>query len=359
MKTYAIVEPRHTGHHLNYVGQLARAATRAGAHVVMFTTPEAAASQEFSRFVGDAAGQVVIGPTAPGPTTVQQAVGPAVIVYPDGDHQLISILKQLPGLERSTHVEVLLMRTEALLGGSAGRALRQLVKRATVRAVSAHPQIRVRWLTDSFGVVTSRPGYRAVAPIADPPTVDTLAAPVRPVELGPARDARPRIVLTGVITERKNPRLLVAAAARSGWQVVLAGRVDGDLATDVSLPDDDDAVVVINRHLLDGELVWLLQDADAAFVGYQTDAPSGILTAAIQLGTPAVALEGTWPGVVVQQLRAGATCAPTVPAVADALSRITTTTTTTCAPAIEPDGFARALLGLDQARTTRPMVSVQ
>lgn len=317
MTRYAIVEPLHAGHHLNYVAQLVRAAHQDGCQVVVFTTPDSAASDEFQNFIRDLAPSVVIDERVPSLRRAQQISGADVVVLPDGDHHMMPVLRQLLSLDRRTHVRLVLMRTDQLPGGTLKEQGKQVVKRVIARVIAAHPRITVHWLTDSFGVVTSRAGYRTIPAVADPPTVDLEAHASRPHDLPVSfeDDDRPWVVLTGVITDRKNPHLLLQAAQRAGWRVVLAGRIQ---CTAQNSPD----AVQIDRHLSDAELLWLLQSADAVFVGYQNDAPSGILTAAALLGTPAIALTGTWAGTVVDELGAGRTCEPTPESVAEALQEV-------------------------------------
>jgi glycosyltransferase involved in cell wall biosynthesis len=308
-RTTAIVELAPFGHRLHYVRLLAE--HLAPAERLLLVSPAVADSSEFTQHLGHLEAEVVVlgaddhATALPEALAVATARGAGHLVVPEADKAVLPVLRALlRGALRwarpcRPRVTLLLMRT-ALPGGPETATLGMAVKPALVAVLRTLPGVRVRFLTDAFGVVTRRRGFPGLRPVRDP------VPPPEPAPTGTAAGPRTRIGVLGVITARKNvPVLVRAAARRPAVDVVLAGRCDPDVRA--FLTTDPDATQlraagrldVDDRLLDDAEFDAALRSVDAVAVLHDNDAPSGIVAEACARGIPVVGPDRGWVATVL------------------------------------------------------------
>lgn len=329
----AVVELDPFGHRLHYVRLLLE-------HLppierLLLVSPAVADSAEFAEHLGDLDVELIVlaadhhAAAVPESLDLATARGAAHLVIPEADKAVLPVLRVLLrgalrwSRPRRPRVTLLLMRT-ALPGGPERATLGMALKPALVAVLRRLPGVRVRFLTDAFGVVARRRGFPGVRPVRDPVTPPASAS-------APAREGpRARIGVLGVISARKNVPVLVRAAARRGEvEVVLAGRCDPDVREFLAVDADADALRgqgrlrVDDRLLDDTEFDATLRSLDAVAVLHDNDAPSGIVAEACARGVPVVGPDRGWIATVLQSTGCGVTARVEDPdAVAVALGRV-------------------------------------
>ena len=241
------------------------------------------------------------------------------LVVPDGDKQLgpllAAALRARLRRRRLPPVTVLLMRT-ALPGGPERATPGMLVKPVLVAAVGALPEVRLRFLTDAFGVVTRRRGFPGLLGVADPVEVpDRPDSDPPPSGRGPA-DGRLRVGVFGVVSARKNlPVLLDAATADGSLELVVGGRCTPDVRT--LLTADPRAVdltaagrLAVDDRLLDAAAFdAALRGVHVVAVLHDNDAPSGLVAEACARGVPVLGPDRGWAAAMVARTGIGRTVA--------------------------------------------------
>ncbi|GAA1860972.1 hypothetical protein GCM10009836_46390 [Pseudonocardia ailaonensis] len=356
-----MLEVEFLGHHLHYVRHLVQVA---GADVVVLTTRRVVESDEFRVLLGDLGVEVEVLDEAQVdrrgavPVAVEVAARRSadLLVLPDGDFHLVPLLRLLPALvRRGPRVRVLVMRTTTVDGPERLRPA-TLAKPVLVAALSLVRRVEMLFLTDAFGVVRHRRGYRA-RPVRDPVRTER-PDPGTPDWL-PARGTDGvTIGVLGVISARKNVPLLVAAAARvPAAVVVVAGRLEPDvrrhLAHDPLARDLAAAgrLVVRDGMLDDAEFEACLRGVDVLAVLYDNDAPSGIVAEACLVGTPCLVPHGGWLARVVGDTGTGLAVHMTEEGVAAGVRELVrdrerfVRACGAAAPRIGTADFTRALLG--------------
>ncbi|MDD7942855.1 hypothetical protein PHK61_31025 [Actinomycetospora lutea] len=197
------------------------------------------------------------------------------------------------------------MRT-ALPGGPERPTLGMLVKPAAVAVLRRLRGVRVRFLTDAFGVVGRRPGFPGVAPVRDPITATEETA-VRTRGSG-----RSRVGVFGVISARKNvPELVRAASEIPALDVVLVGRCEPDVRAWLRTDPDAERLRTLGRLEVDDRFVdqsdfdAALRSVDVVAVLHDNDAPSGIVAEAGARGIPVLGPHRGWVSTVLQTTGAG------------------------------------------------------
>jgi hypothetical protein len=310
-----IVEPNPSGHRLQYVRHIALAV---GDHRWAWLSSKAAVgSAERKVHLGDLRPRAISTVSGSRRGFLKQAVELARclnarrVIVPDGDKYLPALLSLSHSWTRSSpDLSVLLMRTAAPSVKRA-TALRLRAKRVASRIANRMPNVHLRFLTDGFGVVQSRPGYEGIAPAPDPVSVrhgpletssGTLSIPTNRLAIG----------ILGGIGLRKNPSVLIeAAAGLPEMVVVLAGKMTPDVRALAannrfwSELREAGRLVELDRLLTFDEFDALLKQLTAVAVLHDNDAPSGILAEAAARGTPAIVASGGWLEQIVTTLGFG------------------------------------------------------
>ncbi|WP_018333400.1 hypothetical protein [Actinomycetospora chiangmaiensis] len=293
----AVFELDPLGHRLRYVRLLL---TAPGATDPLLLVPrEVRDSPEFAEHLADVPAEVVEVPSGRA-AAVRAAVATAAaasahLVVPDGDKNVAPLLAALARPGRPT-VSLLLMRT-VLPGGSERTTPGMAVKPPLAALLARLPGVRVRFLTDAFGVVTRRRGFPGIDPVRDPVEVpDGGSRPARDP------DAPFRIGVLGVISARKNVPLLVAALERvPEVHLVLAGRCDPDVTAALagSPLAEQGRLHVDDRLLSETEFDAAIAGVDAVAVLHDNDAPSGIVAEAAARGVPVLGPARGWASSMV------------------------------------------------------------
>jgi glycosyltransferase involved in cell wall biosynthesis len=328
----AVLETDPIGHRLHYLAHIVGAIGVDRA--VVLTTESTQRSEEYSLLVAPLAGATVVLPEHDSPTELLRAAvdaarrsGARTLVLPEVDPFLVPLLLLLLRHPRlPLELRLLLMRTTTV-GGPEPLRPATLVKPVLVALLRLFRQTRMFFLTDAFGVVTRRRGYRGLQAVQDPV-----------VRTGPIGRTRPRwfpppgpvtVGVFGVISHRKNLPVLVAAmSAAPDAVLVVAGRLFPEVRAFV----DTDAgvarliaegrMVVVDRLLEPAELGDALAAADVVAVLHDNDSPSGILAEACLRGTPSLVPEGGWLAEVVRATGVGEVVPLTASGVADGIARV-------------------------------------
>ncbi|WP_286056170.1 hypothetical protein [Actinomycetospora termitidis] len=284
------------GHRLRYV-RLLMAAVEPSDRLLL--VPNAVRdSPEFAEHLADLDARVVILPDGR-----RDAVAAAVdvageagahLVIPDGDKNVAPLLVALVRAgRRRPPVSLLLMRT-TLPGGPERATAGMVLKPPLAWLLARLPGVRMRFLTDAFGVVVRRRGFPGVRPVRDPVTVpDDVAASRAPG--GPFR-----LGVFGVITARKNvPLLLAALEGTPGVHLVVAGRCDPGVAATLADSPLADRLEVEDRLLTEEEFDAAVAGVDAVAVLHDNDAPSGIVAEAAARGVPVLGPARGWASSMV------------------------------------------------------------
>ncbi|GAA4855336.1 hypothetical protein GCM10023201_56990 [Actinomycetospora corticicola] len=297
----AVLELDPLGHRLRYVRLLLTAAPDAGLPLLL--VPAAVrSSPEFAEHLADVAAEVVEVPgdrsAAVRAAVATAAAAGARLVVPDGDKNVAPLLVALARAGRAARpgVSLLLMRT-VLPGGSERTTPGMAVKPPLAALLARLPGVRVRFLTDAFGVVVRRRGFPGIEPVRDPVAVpdDGPRAPRDP-------DAPFRLGVFGVISARKNVPLLLAALERvPDVHLVLAGRCDADVAAALTASSlsAQGRLHVDDRLLSEAEFDAAIAGVDAVAVLHDNDAPSGIVAEAAARGVPVLGPARGWASSMV------------------------------------------------------------
>jgi hypothetical protein len=314
-----ILESNPTAHRLLYVRRLAQACT-AGA--TLLTTERCVESDEFQAHLADlvAIGTIhmeIIGSCADAPATLLRrairrttADHEPLLVVPDADVLLPALCTRgvLRLRRRLPNLAVLVMRTPPARWPRRRSDLVGVAKALLIRILPVTwPGARMFFLSDAFGVETTRRGYRNLVAVPDPaPLLPVADRDDARVELGVA----PGTFLLGMITAGKHPDVVVAAMQglpQTVWLLV-AGPTDAE--TDRVLAEGrrvlgDDRFIRVEGYLSPTELGRCVSASDALVFAYDHDGPSSMLISAVQAGVPAIAAGSEWVCRLVQELGVG------------------------------------------------------
>lgn len=334
----AFIELSHTGHRLYFVKVLAEACAPES-HPLLITTSEAVTSREFEVQLGDLArrGALQVEVVGSARQSLRQLVMRAImlstrrsvrrLVIPDADRLLVGLVWVRFRI-RSGHLPELrfvVMRTPEPTLRFDRKVLVAAAKIGLTAAVGwAWAHSECFFLTDAFGVVTSRKGYRRACPLQDPspglPLVDALEAkkalgiPSTAFVLG----------LLGVVGASKHPDATFHALRLLPPTVVALVAGTQDAPTSVALVASrkelgEGRIVLVIGYLSDAEFGQCVSACDAMMLMYDDDAPSGMLASAVEAGVPIVAGRSPWVRRVVSALGAGLVSEPTAEGVAGAV----------------------------------------
>lgn len=329
----AILETDPTGHRLQYVNHLVRAA---GPERCVVLLGEAAMnSEECLTYARGVAARAITVPHRDSRTaTLSFAVdaaataGAAQLIIPEADKYLPALLLVLMTRRSrlALRIHLLLMRTPEVRGPE-GTKISTLTKPALVQVLRLCPQVRVSFLTDAFHVVRRRSGYPGVRSIPDP--VAQHDAPTRhrrPSWFPEVADGVAVVGVFGVISNRKNVPLLVEALRGMPSAVlVLGGRLEPDVRDFLNSDHVRSLVAaqrltVVDRVLEPDEFFGALRCVDVVAVLHDNDAPSGVLAEACLLSTPVVVPAGTWLASVVDATGIGTATPVDAPSVRRAIT---------------------------------------
>jgi hypothetical protein len=329
----AILQADATGHRLFYVRHLVEAL--GPSRCVVFLTDRGARSEEFVEHAEamGASTRVLAADGGHGALLREaldsaRAVGARKLLLPDGDRYLLPLLlSRARRRGHSVEIRLLLMRTTTRGANRLRPAM--FIKPAIVQLLRACPGVRILFLTDALGVVTRRPGFPGIPPVADP--VSNPGQRVRPrPSWFPVDQPNIRTVgVFGVVGPRKNLPLLVdAAMRRPGTNLVVGGRLwpqvraflQTSAAAQVLLREG--RLAVADRRLGSAELDEALANVDLVAVLHDNDAPSGILAEACVRHTPVLVPTGGWLAEVVAAAGVGVASDLTADAVAAAIREL-------------------------------------
>jgi glycosyltransferase involved in cell wall biosynthesis len=205
---------------------------------------------------------------------------------------------------------MLLLRTPEVRFRLQRSVLIALLKSILARVVPiCGRQARCFFLTDAFGVVTSRRGYGMTQPVRDvsPGLAFTSKALARH-QLGIESNSFV-IGIFGDLSRRKFPELSIKALGSLPQRVelVAAGRMDVETRNAIR---SHQAAGGTRIHALDGyvsddTLATHISSCDAMVLTYETDGPSGMLVSALEAGIPVIAAGSPWLTRIVREERLG------------------------------------------------------
>jgi glycosyltransferase involved in cell wall biosynthesis len=328
----AVLETEPIGHRLHYLAHIVGAL---GAdRCTVLTTGSAMRSEEYSLLVAPITGATVVLPEHGSATELLHAAvdaarrsGARTLVLPEVDPFLVPLLLLLMRHPRlPLELRLLLMRT-ITVGGPEKLRPATLVKPVLVALLRLFRQTRMYFLTDAFGVVTRRRGYRGLQAVQDPVLRTGPAGRTRPPWFPPPGPVT--VGVFGVVSARKNLPVLVAAMSEAPDAVlVVAGRLFPEVRAFVDTDTDaarliaEGRMVVVDRLLEPAELGDALTCADVVAVLHDNDSPSGILAEACLRGTPSLVPDGGWLAEVVRATGAGEVVPLTASGVADGIARV-------------------------------------
>jgi len=334
--TIAIIESDAGGHRLFYV----RLAVLAASAPVLFVTTRACVdSAEYATHLSDlaASGRLAVVEVEGRRNFTQRAIraaqggaaGQAVtIVIPEADSWLPSLCRYALTRQQLPRLRALVMRPAKPWPPTARAGRRAMVKAMTARALGIlWSDSAVLFLTDSFGVVNHRPGYRHARPLRDAPIgFPSHDRSVARDQLNLPADAF-AIGILGDVSERKRPDLTLAALPNLPPHVhaVFAGRQDDEAARAITAASRGplaSRIHVLDGYVDDDQLGLVLSAIDAVVLTHTFDAPSGILTASVRAGVPAIVGGSLWMGRVVRELGIGVVCELTPEGVATAVRSV-------------------------------------
>ena len=292
----AVLELDPLGHRLRYVRLLLTEVPPADR---LLLVPAAVRdSPEFAEHLADVETAVVELPPARRAAVAAgldaaRAAG-ARLVVPDGDKNVAPLLLAL-ARARGSHppVSVLLMRT-SLPGGPERATPGMAVKPPLAFLLARVPRVRVRFLTDAFGVVVRRRGFPGIEPVRDPIDVPDE---VRPPASGPEAF---RLGVFGVVSARKNvPLLLEALRGLPDVDFVVGGRCEPEVRAALDESGLAERLHVDDRLLSEAEFDAAIAGVDAVAVLHDNDAPSGIVAEAAARGVPVLGPRRGWAASMV------------------------------------------------------------
>lgn len=308
MRDIAVVQMEAAGHRLRYVRILLCAVPPE--RRLLLVPAAVRDSAEFAEHVADVPAEVVVVPDS-GREAMRLAVATARerdahLVVPDGDKNVAPLLLALARPGPGVAVSLLLMRT-ALPGGPEPATVGMALKPALAGMLARLPGVRVRFLTDAFGVVVRRRGFRGIEGVRDPVTV-----PVDDVSAGHAADGAFAIGVFGVVGARKNVPVLLAALAGAapddpvaGVRLVVGGRCEPDVRAILDRSPEATSLAaagrldVDDRLLTENEFDAAVSGVDAVAVLHDNDAPSGIVAEAVARGVPVLGPDRGWASSMV------------------------------------------------------------
>jgi hypothetical protein len=356
-----IVEPNPLGHRLRYVRHLARAV--GDRRWAWLSSKMAMESRERRVHLGDLRPHSICTASGSRRSILKEAidlariVGARRVIVPDGDKYLIALLSLSHSWRRSSpDLSVLLLRTVWPSGIGVG-AWRLRAKCVAAWLVNRMPNVRLRLLTDGFGVAQSRRGYIKISPVPDP--IDVPAAtPKADSVLLSLPTSHLCVGILGEIGLRKNPSVLIEAAAGvEEIAVVLAGRMSPEVRAYAAgnrswleLREAGRLIELDHRVLTYDEFDSLLRQLTAVVILHDNDAPSGMLCEAAARGRPAIVAARCWLEEIVMTLGSGVATEVTTEGVRAALKSFAShklefeSNTARAAGRLGTDAFVNALL---------------
>jgi glycosyltransferase involved in cell wall biosynthesis len=298
-----IVEPDLGGHRFQAVANVALLAARTS-EVVLLTSTGAAASDEFSVYLSNVPLKVdeVFDSIYPPTAAVVRAVGErcraqdvATVAVMDADQSLkrwwLLAAREFRGLSRRPRVVFFLTRYPAKVSLTDGFGWKLRLAKGTL-VLAAMATRTLHHVAGFAGREDMTKGW--LVKRARDPAICTAHSRDRAAlrsELG-LPSARRLIGVFGVISERKNARLIFEAMQSAGVDadLLLAGTVQPEVRTWIdSLPDHERAVVIVFDGFLDNELLdKLVAAVDVAPIVLTNNGPSGIMGKAAAAGVPVI-----------------------------------------------------------------------
>jgi glycosyltransferase involved in cell wall biosynthesis len=366
MPVTLIVEPHPSGHRFEAVANVARLAGRTD-EIVLLTSAGATASDEFAAYLTDVALKVeeafdhIEPPTRQIAHVVAQHCREAnvsTVVVMDADQSLkrwwYAAAAEFRGLPRRPRVVFMLTRYPAKLALTDRVGWKLRITKGTL-ALAAMATRTLHRTAGFAGRDDMTPGW-LIKRARDPATCSAHSRDraARRADLDLPADRR-IVGIFGVLTDRKNPPLVLEAILASGCDadLLLAGSVKPDVAAWLAgLSDEHRARVVVHDGFLSSDLLdRLIASVDVVAIAMTNNGPSGIMGTALAAGVPVVSAGS--------QVRAGELVATdngepaefTVAGFADALTKVfardPSAPRKNTVPPATGETFAASLLGLD------------
>lgn len=290
-----IVEPRHSGHRLEYVHHLAAYAISTKRSVVLATTAEVLISDEFQTHLSRSTGLELVScayedlVSISGVATLARKTAAGMVVIPDADR--FAYRFALGPVPRSgAQYRLLLMRSPWT--SPTGRIALDLVKKALCLACEAHRTAKLFHLA-SFST-PPRPSW--IRRVPDPVTWSRefdMQGRSEGIELPSGTFW---FAVVGRIDERKNVPIIaealrVSSARNAG--LVVAGRQSVRARESIAAALDKlaaagIATLSIDRMLSDVEISAIVAKCNCVVVAHSNEGPSGVMLKAIAAGTSVV-----------------------------------------------------------------------
>lgn len=290
------MENNPDGHRLSYVSLLAAAAAASGDHVILATSENAAASQEWSVHIGaEGSGReckILANYSIDAIGRLSNELDIDHVVVPDGDSFAYKFSRGHRWIGHGT-ISALVMREKGQSSRLPGLAfLKTVAKGLMLQVANFRPRVQIRVLKSA----TWR-GYSALPISRDPVSL------MRPDQGNSSADLRMLLVgyfwfgVIGKIGQRKNLPLVAAAVAaldRADVALVVAGQIDEGILQE-SKPHLDrireagGRIEIIDRLLSELEIDQIITELDCVVLAHSNEGPSGILGKAVAAGTRIVA----------------------------------------------------------------------
>lgn len=219
-------------------------------------------------------------------------------------YALLSRRRELPPLS------ILMMRTAAPARGLS-TVLSWHIKKALVLLLPrVWPNTSTYFLTDAFGLMRERKGFRSLKPVRNPPPDLTLSdrASIRE-RLGVDKSTF-LVGLVGMINAYKRPELTLGALELlpASAQLLIAGPADersSALIGNAMRKQGKSRIKRVDAYLKEVEIGEHLAACDAVVLTYENDDPSATLISAVRLGVPVIAGGSPWLTKLVRELGLG------------------------------------------------------
>jgi glycosyltransferase involved in cell wall biosynthesis len=235
------------------------------------------------------------------------------LILPNSDRLLLQacvLLLRERTRGRSTPTRLLLLRTPAV-----GFRLQRSVLIGILKSILARfvpicgRDARCFFLTDAFGVVTSRRGYGKTQPVRDvSPGLTFTSKAIARRQLGIETDSFV-IGIFGDLSRRKFPELSIQAleSLPQYVELVAAGRMDVETCKAIRTYEaaGGTRIHALDGYVSDDTLATHISSCDAMVLTYETDAPSGMLVSAFEAGIPVIAAGSPWLTRIVSEMRLG------------------------------------------------------
>lgn len=321
--TTLIVQPLHTGHRLRYVRDICNLGS-ASAFVAVLDE-SARDSAEYAEFLAAlvASGRLQVHYVSVPwrPRHLPQALRSLIdghgpirdAIFLDTDACLLAVAVTARALaRRGVACRAIVMRTPKpgiRPRGHARITIKKVLLTQAARQVA--PRLDLRFLTDAFGVIRRRVGYRGLRPIAEPPDEFPLIGRESARGQLALEDSTPAIGVFGALGPSKHVDLVLEAMTdlNPRMAAIVAGPYDDWTEHVLDAYSARGLRIVAERGLLSADRVGaLLSACDVVVVVSTVDVPSGFTVTAALARIPVVTAGAPWLRDIVTSLGIGRAC---------------------------------------------------